>query len=239
MGLEKDPSNVKCRRMVTQAMKDVVDRGKLLYFSSETHQTIDWTFNVDLIDKACEVIEANIGILDESRRSTFETGYENFLKDCVHSLYASNRKKKAKEYALKLMKRYPGKNLKYKDLHKIMTQEIAENISSMSEDQTRQIIMSYVDNSMQQYALYENDERALYWWSQVKYVYEYWYEKTKKRIGRQGPTRSFYEMGESVLKLNVNRFPSRRTAMTSYFERMMKGEARTLKEYKALKNKQK
>ena len=232
IGLEKEPDNVKCRRMVTQAMKDVVDRGKLLYFSSEAHQSIDWTFNVDLIDKACEVIEGNINILEEKKRGTFETGYENFLKDCVHALYISNRKKRAEEYAKKLMDRYPGKNLDYKNLDKIMTKEIAENLSSMNEDQARLGLQSFVEQSLQFQVLFGDEERAQFFWSRAKFVFNYFYEKTKNRKGRQGWTRSFYHMSEDIYKRYIELFPSRKAEFRFFFERMTVNEPRELKKPK-------
>ena len=93
IGLEQNPDHIQCTRMVSQALKDVVDRGRLLYFSSETHQSIDWTYNVDMVEKVSEILEANIESLDESKRSTFETGYNNFLIDAVVATYVYGRKK--------------------------------------------------------------------------------------------------------------------------------------------------
>ena len=221
IGLEKNPDHIQCVRMVSQALKDVVDRGKLLYFNSETHQSIDWTYNIDMVDKVSELLEENIESLDERRRSTFETGYQNFLIDAVVSMYVYNRKKKAMDYYKKLRERSPG-NPKYKlSLAAFVTPEVNEDLSSMNEDQARSILDSFLVRAFQR-VLYGEDDQALFWWGRATGFYNSFQKKTANRKGRQGWTSNFTEMASRAKEYVITQAPGRAGDVNYFFNALIK-----------------
>ena len=219
VGLEKNPDHIQCTRMVSQALKDVVDRGKLLYFNSETHQSIDWTYNVDLVKPISEILEANIESLDENKRSTFETGYNNFLIDAVVAMYVYNRKKEAAEFYRKLKKRNPGAYTK--PLNTFVTPEVGEDLSSMNEDQARSVLEGFLVRSFQQ-VLYENVEQAQFWFVRAVNVYTMFKDKTKNRKGRQGWTSEFSVMSKRALDYVITQAPTKALALQNFYDSVMK-----------------
>jgi hypothetical protein len=219
IGLKKDPTSVTCRRMVTQGLKDLVDRGKLLYFSSETYESIDWTYNLAIIDKVSEIIEANIAALPEQRRTTFKTGYGNFLKDCIVGLYVGGNKKKAKRYAQKFMD-LTGSD-EYKDFEKIMQRELLEDLTTMNDDSARLILNRYISQTLQQYCLYENEAFAMFYWDQTKKIYNYVKKEHQGRKNRTGWSRSFMDMTKSVVDDFIIKFPSRKSSALGLFNKLI------------------
>ena len=219
IGLEKDPDNVQCRRMVTQAMKDVVDRGKLLYFSTETYKNFDWTYNVGLVDKASEVLENEIAMLPEDKRSTFITGYENFLKDCIVALYVNNQKKKAGEYREKLKKRQPANTALNKPLDRYVMEELTEDLDSMNEDQARYAINGFLNTSFQMF-LYNDQLQAKTFWDLAKKINESYRFRTKNRKDRMG-VRPFPEMASRWRDVYMQRFPANAKAIEEFYNSLM------------------
>ena len=220
IGLEQNPDHIQCKRMVSQALKDVVDRGRLLYFNSETHQSFDWTYNVDLVEKVSEILEANIESLDESQRSTFETGYNNFLIDAVVATYIYNRKKQSAKFYNKLKKRNPSYT---KPLNEFVTPEVGEDLSSMNEDQARSVLEGFLIRSFQQ-VLYENLEQAQFWFVRAVNVYTMFDSKTKNGSGRQGWTSSFSDMSERALGYVKSQAPTRSTALQNFYDSVIKSK---------------
>ena len=219
IGLEKDPNNVQCRRMVTQAMKDVVDRGKLLYFSSDTHKNIDWTYNISMIDKASEVLEKEIAELPEDKRSTFITGYENFLKDAIVALYVNNQKKKAKLYMDILKKRQPNNTKLKKPLERYVMEELTEDLDSMNEDQARYAINGFLNTSFQMF-LYGDIVQAKTFWELAKKINESYIARTKNRKGRMGVL-PFPEMAVRYKDLYMKNFPAQAKAIEEFYNNML------------------
>jgi hypothetical protein len=221
MGLEKNPNHVQCTRMVSQALKDIVDRGKLLYFSSETYQDIDWTYNVDVIDNVSAKLEENIENLDESKRSTFETGYENFLIDAVVSLFVYNKKQKAMSYYKRLQERHPD-NPKYKQaLEAFVTPEVTEDLSSMNEDQARSILEGFMVRAYQM-VMFDDTEQAIHWWTRSINIYNSFKKRTANRKGRQGWTSTFSVMAERVMERVKADFPLQQTKIMNFYDIIVK-----------------
>ena len=219
IGLEKDPNHIQCRRMVTQAMKDAVDRGLLLHFSSDTHTTIDLTYNIGLIDKAIEVLEREIDEIPEKKRSTFITGYENFLKDCIVALYVNNQVKKAQKVYVKLRKRQPNNPALRKPLQNFITPELNEDLDSMNEDQAKAYINGFLNRSFQMF-LFNSQEQAVYFWSKAKEMNEKYRNRTKNRKGRMG-VRPFPEMAKPWRDSFMKRFPASSKAIEGFYNAMM------------------
>ena len=219
VGLEKDPDHVQCRRMVTQAMKDVVDRGKLLYFSSDTHQSIDWTYNIGMIPKAIEVLEREIEMLPEKKRSTFITGYENFLKDAVVAYYVNNNKKKAQEIYDKLRKRQPNNSAYKKPLEYYVTPELNEDLDSMNEDQARQAIDGFLNTSFQMF-LYGAEEQAVFYWTRARQMNISYIKRTKNRKGRMG-VQPFPVMAKRWKDIYMQNFPVQAKAIANFHDKMI------------------
>ncbi|NQZ56717.1 MAG: hypothetical protein HRT88_04505, partial [Lentisphaeraceae bacterium] len=220
LGLEHEPGNIACTRMVNQALKDVVDRGKLLYFSGETHTTIDWTYNIALVDRASETLEKTIASLDENSRTTFESGYQNFLIDAVVALYVYGDKIKAKKYFKKLRDRYP-ENKKYRSkLEAFVVPELNEDLSSMNEDQCRRIFEGFMRSSFR-HVLFREEELAKFWWIRARKLYKSYAKSTANRKGRQGWTRTFKVMTTEVYQLYLQQFPQSSLALRTFNDRMM------------------
>ena len=219
MGLEKDPDHVQCRRMVTQALKDAVDRGKLLYFSSDTHQSIDWTYNIGMIPKAIESLEREIEMLPENKRSTFISGYENFLRDCVVAYYVNNNKKKSQEIYDKLRKRQPNNPAYKKPLQQYITPEVNEDLDSMNEDQARQIIDGFLQTSFQMF-LYGAQEQAVFYWNRAKQMNISYIKRTKNRKGRMG-VQEFSIMANRWKETYMKNFPAQSKAIENYYNSMI------------------
>ena len=219
MGLEKDPDHIQCRRMVTQAMKDVVDRGRLLHFSTETYKNIDWTYNLPMIDKAIEVLEREIEEVPEAKRSTFITGYENFLKDCVVALYVNNDLVKAQKIYDKLRKRQPGNVAFKKPLQNYVTPELNEDLDSMNADQVKTYINGFLNRSFRMF-LFNSHEQSVYFWSKAKEMNEKYRNRTKNRKGRMGVL-PFPEMAVKWKDYYMKNFPSSAKAIEGFYNSMM------------------
>ena len=220
LGLEKDPKHVQCLRMLHQALQDVVDRGKLLYFKNEKYLSIDWTYNVDLVGKVDEILAAKIESLDESRRSTFETGYNNFLIDAVVAMYVYNRKKEAAAYYQKLKKR----NSSYtKPLNEFVTPEVGEGLEGMNEDQARSVLEGFLKRSFQ-LVLYKNVDQAPFWFIRAVKVYTMFKDKTKNLKGRQGWTSSFDVMATRTRDHFITQAPERADDIQKFYNESAKVE---------------
>ncbi|MCM8535839.1 MAG: hypothetical protein NE334_07885 [Lentisphaeraceae bacterium] len=223
VGLDKNPDHIQCTRMVSQALKDVVDRGRLLYFTSETHQSIDWTYNVDIVDTVSELLEENIENLPEDKRSTFETGYRNFLIDAVVAMYTYNKKKRAKFYYDKLKKRDPGNPNYKKPLNQFVTPEVGEDLGSMNEDQARLVLEGFLIRSFQQ-VLYGEDQ-AVFWFTRAANVYQMFKKKTANRKGRQGWTSSFSDMAIRAKDYVIKQVPERALDINNFYDSLIKSQS--------------
>ena len=219
IGLEKDPDHVQCRRMVTQAMKDAVDRGKLIYLSSDDPYSIDWTYNISMIPKAMEVLEREIEEVPEKKRSTFITGYENFLKDCVVAYYTNNQKKQAQEIYDKLRKRQPHNAAYKKPLEYYVTPELNEDLESMNEDQAKTYINNFLMSSFMKY-MYGLEEQAVVLWDRAYRMHSSYRERTKNRKKRMG-VKDFYEMSVLAKNAYINRFPLLTQKIDEFYNSML------------------
>jgi len=216
-GLEVNPDHIPCIRMVSQALKDVIDRGRLLYFHSDTHTSIDWTYNVALVDKVSEIQEEIINSLAQGDRGTFETGYKNFLIDAVVALYVHGSKKRSAAYYKKMRQRYPEDEKLNVSLHKFVTPEINEDIGSMNENQARGILYGFLRNSYK-YIIWQEPDLASFWWNRADSLYKSYKKRTANRKGRQGWTRSFREMAYAELLPLKRAVPTRAAALQAFVD---------------------
>lgn len=220
IGLEKDPKHIPCLRMVSQALKDIVDRGKLLYFSSETHKSIDWTYNIGIVEKASEIFENEINNLPENDRKTFITAYEYFLIDCVVALYINNEKSKANQFYYKLKERQPTNPVYQKQLERFVMEELTDDLESMNEDQIRYAVNGFLNTSLQM--LFYNDQvLAKTYWDLAYKIHENYGLRTQNRKDRVY-LQPFSTMATITIDLYKKNFPKNAAGIDSFYTPLLR-----------------
>ena len=160
LGVEKSPrgEDLKCARIITQALYEAFRSGKLLMIDEKDMENIQVIPNLALVDSVYQTFIDTQNIYDpeSGAYSTFRSARINFMKEAISILYNYGQFKKAEEYYHKLVK----EDGKKPPLEQFVVEEWTERVKNASVKRASEIVSGLIFRSIN-YLLYNDHDAAV------------------------------------------------------------------------------
>ena len=191
--------NVKCERMIFQALNSAFQSGRAIYVKSA--DALEITQNVSLADSVKEVYLKTMRRHPENEG--IRSGYKNFLIDATVSLYLFGQDKKAEEYYNTFNDRFKSEE-KTPKLSNFVLAELAEDIENASFNKAQSIIYGYLFRSYRSLA-FGDVERAERLEEMARRIWNKYMDSVADEKERKGLA-PYENMKQTMYKRCINNF---------------------------------
>jgi hypothetical protein len=167
------------RRLIYQSMQISMLRGRLISLEP-------LRFGPDL-DKAAQANEGYEKMIAEETEMKYavQTAHKSFLREVVYLFYVHNRLKEANDWFAILKEKYPDRVPAGMTLEEFSLARYSENLASAGHDRMKGILEGILSNYWISFAFADDDpeeeQRALGYDRQARYVWNYYMQKTGSR----------------------------------------------------------
>ncbi|MBO5990738.1 MAG: hypothetical protein J6R00_03735, partial [Lentisphaeria bacterium] len=150
--------DLKCARIITQALYEAFRSGRLLMIDEKDMENIQVIPNLDLVDSVYKTFWDTQKVYDpdSGAYSTFRSARINFMKEAISILYNYGQFKKAEEYYHKLV----AEDGKKPPLEQFVVQEWTERVKNASVKRASEIVSGLIFRSVN-YLLYNDHDAAV------------------------------------------------------------------------------
>lgn len=193
--------DLSCERMITQALSNSFQAGRILWLDKENYENIILVPNFNVVDSVEQAYQQ--AWEQNDHQSSFRSAKINFYKDAITLLYNYGDIKKAKEYYDKLRKEEPGAHRL--SLDNFVMKEWAEDVRDASIKQATDQISGLIYQSCLYLAL-GDDEAAASHERMARFLYATYMKNVEGIEGRVGLP-PYGQMKKSIVEFCLKTFP--------------------------------